>query len=295
MIELKKATKRFGDVTAVDHLTLTMSEGVYGLIGQNGAGKSTLLRSIAGVLYLDEGEILVNGHNARSFEAKKDVFFLPDNPYSPTRSDPEGVYEFYNAYYNVDKARYDALIDKFELPRTKRVSTYSKGMQRQLFLSLAFAVEAKILLLDEAFDGLDPLALLTISDELLKKRAEGVEVVISSHNLSSLEKIADRFVILYKGQLSKEGENEDLGEEMVKYQAVFPKDIAEADLASLGIKVISLKKVGSITNFVIQSRPGVEEEIRKALSPTLLENIPMDPEEILALQLSSARKEHEND
>lgn len=295
MISLHNVTKKFEDVTAVDHLTIDFNDGVYGLIGQNGAGKSTLLRSIAGVIYLNDGEILVNGTPATKKEAKEQIFFLPDNPYVPSKTNIAGVFNFYSTFYDLDKNKFDELINKFELPRAKRVNTFSKGMLRQLFLAITFSTSTKILLLDEAFDGLDPLVLEIIREQILIKRADGVEIIISSHNLSTLEKIADHFVIIYKGKLAKEGENEDLGKEMIKYQAIFKKPITEKDLTKLGLNVISFKKVGSIINFVIEKDDEIEKKLNDNFDVSLLENIPLDPEEILSLQLSIARKEGKKD
>lgn len=290
MIKIKGLTKTFGEVKAVDNLTFQIGEGVYGLIGQNGAGKSTLLRLISGVLYQDDGEILVDEHPSNSKEAKGTLFFLPDDPYVPNKCNIEGAYAFYDAYYDIDREHFDKLIATFELPLNKRVATFSKGMRRQLFLAISFSINCDNLLLDEAFDGLDPLVLEVVREEILQKRATGKTVLISSHNLSSLEKIADRFIILYKGQLSKEGESEDIGEEMVKYQAIFKTEVKASDLEKLGYYVISLKKVGSITNFVLKGDKDPQEIIDK-FAPVLFENIPLDPEEILALEMALAKKE----
>lgn len=293
MIELANVTKKFGDVTAIDNLSLKMKEGVYGLIGQNGAGKSTLLRTIAGVYYVDKGDCFVNGYPCRSKEAKARLFFLPDNPYAPVKCDIQGVFDFYNAFYNLDELHFNALIKKFELPRDKKVRTFSKGMLRQLFLAITFSMPCEILLLDEAFDGLDPLVLEVVREEIMAKRNDGSTIVISSHNLSSLEKIADHFIILYKGKVSKEGENEDLSQEMIKYQAVFKEKVTEEDLEALGFYIVSFKRVGSVTNFVIKHQEDVIERIKKVYDVVLIENIPLDPEEILTLQLAFAKKEGE--
>lgn len=290
MISIVGLTKTFGEVKAVDNLSIAINDGVYGLIGQNGAGKSTLLRLISGVLQQDEGKILVNLHPSNTKEAKETLFFLPDDPYAPNKSNIAGVYAFYDAYYEMDKEHFEKLIDTFELPRNKRVNTFSKGMKRQLFLAIAFSVKCENLLLDEAFDGLDPLVLETVREEILEKRNLGKTVLISSHNLSSLEKIADKFIVLYKGHVSKEGQSEDIGEEMVKYQALFKEDVSSKDLEALGYYVISFKKVGSITNFVLKGDKDVDAIIDK-YKPPLIENIPLDPEEILALEMALAKKE----
>lgn len=293
MIEITNLVKRFGEVTAVDHLTLTINDGVVGLVGHNGAGKSTLFRLIADVLTPDEGSIALNGLPHQEIEAKRSVFFLSDDPAVPANANDEAVFAFYANFFDVDHDRFLALLEKFGLPRNRKVSTFSKGMRRQLFICLALSVRADIYLLDEAFDGIDPLVLEIIKGEIISLSGEGKTIVISSHNIAGLENLVDRFVVLYKGKLSKEGGNEELGEEFVKYQCVSKTPLNEENLKALGFRVVNFKKVGSIYHFVLVYEEGIEEKIKGAYTLDLLERIAIAPDEIVALQMMLAKKEGE--
>jgi len=294
MISIKQVTKNFKEVVAVNNLSIDIGSGIVGLVGQNGAGKSTLLRLISGVLYPSDGVITINGKEALSKEAKRDVFFLPDNPYALLRSNVKDVVDLYSNFYKIDIECFNRLLAKFKLPLNRRVTNFSKGMKRQLFVALALSIQVPILLLDEAFDGLDPLAMDVIKEEIINLNSEGKTIVISSHNISALERLVDRFIILYKGVLRSDGSNEHLGENFLKYQGVFNNPLSEKQLLLLGIKVVSFKKVGSIYNFVVLDQELLEQKINEAYAPVLLERIPIDPDEVITLEMLLATKEDQN-
>ena len=151
-------------------------------------------------------------------------------------------------------------------------------------------MECDYLLLDEAFDGLDPLVVESIKGEIISASLQGKTIVISSHNIRALERLADRFLILSKGSLAKESDNEDLGVEFVKFQASFPVATTEENIAALGYEVISFKMVGSVCHFVLLDQEGQEEKIREALSPVFIEKIPLEPDEIISLEMLIAKQ-----
>lgn len=296
MIKIEYLTKRFEQVTAVDRLSLNLEEGITGLVGENGAGKSTLLRLIAGVLLPDEGRVLVDGQLATSYEAKKAVFFLPDDPFAPSQSNLSDLYRFYSCFYDIDKKRYLDLIHCFSLPMDNKISTFSKGMKRQSFMALSLSVtSATYFLLDEAFDGLDPLVLASIKGEIIKEEENGKSFLISSHNISAMERLVDRTVLLYKGKLSANQENGHMGEGLTKFQICFANAVTEKEIEELGIKVISYKKVGSISHVVIVNQVDAEKKIKEKFKPLLMEKIPIDPDEAVVLEMLLARKENSHE
>lgn len=290
MIELKGLSKHFDEVKAVDSLTVNIEDGITGLVGENGAGKSTLLRLISDVIYPDSGSIEIDGFSSSSVEAKKILFFLDDDPYAPNGSTVKGIYDFYSCFYNIDPNKYNSLIKKFGLPTNQKVSTFSKGMKRQAFMALSLSVNVKYLLLDEAFDGLDPLVLSAIKSELISESNASKNVLISSHNISALERLVDRTIILYKGKLAGNQSTSHIGEEFIKYQACFNIPVNEGTIEELGIKVISFKKVGSICQMVIVSSPEAERNIKEKLKPILFEKVPIDPDEAVMITMLAARK-----
>lgn len=297
MIEIRDLSKTFTgkiSVKAVDRLSLDISIGVTGLVGHNGAGKSTLFRLMADVLSHDKGTILYDGIPYDDPALKKRVFFLCDNPITSNGDSPKDVYELYNTFFDIDKNRYEGLLDKLSLPKKRRIGGFSKGMRRQLFLALALSVDADYYLLDEAFDGIDPLSLEIIKEEISRLGALGKTLVLSSHNINSLERLAERFIILYQGHLAKEGERGDMGVELSKFQLITDKEVDEETLRNLGIEVISFKRIGSICHIVVKS--GVDDKTKlETLSPTLLEQIALDQDEVITMQMLLAKKEADDD
>ena len=290
MIEIKNLVKTFGSVRAVDDLSITVNSGINGLIGENGAGKSTLLRLISDVYQPDSGEIIIDGIRNNDISAKKEVFFLPDNPYAPHNSAVMQTFEFYSTLFDLDKDKFMEIMNKLSLPTDRKVSTYSKGMRRQLFIAIALSSNAKYALLDEAFDGLDPLVLATVREEIIKD-ADKKTYIVSSHNISSLERLCDSFILLSKGRVGKNGDVEHLGENFVKYQILVKGQLEQKDLEALSYRVLSFKKVGSLCNVVFHDEID-ESIIRNKMDVILLEKIAIDPDELIALEMLDARKEN---
>ena len=290
MIEIKNLVKTFGSVRAVDDLSISITSGINGLIGENGAGKSTLLRLISDVYQADSGEIIIDGVPNYKVMAKKDVFFLPDNPYAPHNMAVSQVFEFYSTLFDLDKEKFMAIMDRLSLPTDRKVSTYSKGMRRQLFIAIALSSNAKYALLDEAFDGLDPLVLATVREEIIKD-ADKKTYIVSSHNISSLERLCDSFILLSRGRVGKNGDVEHLGENFVKYQILVKGQLEQKDLEALSYQVLSFKKVGSLCNVVFHDEID-ESIIRNKMDVILLEKIAIDPDELIALEMLDARKEN---
>lgn len=290
MIEIKNLVKTFGSVRAVDDLSITINSGINGLIGENGAGKSTLLRLISDVYQPDSGEIIIDGIRNNDISAKKEVFFLPDNPYAPHNSAVMQTFDFYSTLFDLDKDKFMEIMNKLSLPIDRKVSTYSKGMRRQLFIAIALSSNAKYALLDEAFDGLDPLVLATVREEIIKD-ADKKTYIVSSHNISSLERLCDSFILLSRGRVGKNGDVEHLGENFVKYQILVKGQLEQKDLEALSYRVLSFKKVGSLCNVVFHDEID-ESIIRNKMDVILLEKIAIDPDELIALEMLDARKEN---
>ncbi len=290
MIEICNVTKSFGATKALDRLQLRIGEGITGLVGENGAGKSTLLRCIAGVLNPEGGDIYIDGRERKDVEAKKDLYFLSDFPYSPGNATIDGVYEFYSCFYDFDIDRFHEVLTHFSLPSKGKINNFSKGMRRQLFVALALAAKTKYLLMDEAFDGLDPIALDAIKGEIIKEKENGRNIIISSHNISVLEKLADRFIMLSKGHLAADEETETMGKNFIKYQAFFEVDPSEKELSSI-CSLISYRKIGSILNFVMEEDDEALAKIKETYKPKFIETVNIDGDELVALTMLKARKE----
>lgn len=199
---------------AVDDLCLEVKAGeIYGFLGHNGAGKSTTLRAVAGVLDFEQGDIFIDGHSIKSepVAAKKVTAFLPDNP---------DLYEFYTGIkyltfiadiYEVPKDRRNELIakyaDAFELTGSlgSAIGSYSHGMKQKLALISALIRSPRLLILDEPFVGLDPVAAFTLKGFLHELCAQGGAVFFSTHVLEVAEKLCDKLAIIRSGRLIESG------------------------------------------------------------------------------------------
>ncbi len=290
MISIRDLCKSFGAVKAVDRLSLDFESGVTGLVGHNGAGKSTLFRLIAGIYHGEGGHVLINGLSADDPEAKKDVFFLSDDPYAPLGANLQGVLNLYRGLFDVDEEAYWRIVKSFGLPTTSSISTFSKGMRRQTFIALALSMRANHLLLDEAFDGLDPLVVESIKREVIDAATRGKSIIISSHNITALQNLVDRFIILSKGQLAKENEVADMGTEFIKIQAAFTQPVSEEDIAMLGYEVVSFHRVGSVTHMVLLGGKEALSKIGQTFKNTFLESVALDTEEVVRLEMMLAKK-----
>ncbi len=289
MIEAVQLTKRFGDTNALDGLNCRVQNGtIYGLVGANGSGKSTLLRVIAGVYAPDSGEIIVDG--MRTFDnpaLKAKLFFLADTPYFFHQANLVDMAQFYAMFYpSFDRALFDELVGSFPLDPKKRIGSFSKGMQRQAALILALAVRPQYLLLDEAFDGLDPVMRQVLRSLL----CDGVSrrdltVLIASHNLRELEDLCDTAGLLYGGKMLLDGTLEALRHSLHKVQLAFAEPPDDAVFAPLNR--LKTERTGSLFQLVVRGDEGDTLEFLRRLHPLFVECVPLTLEEILIYELEA--------
>lgn len=217
-IEIRGAVKRYGDF-ALQDVDLTVPRGcVLGLVGENGAGKTTLIRMILGACRADGGEVTVLGERAGTgapfAETKQEIGVVLDEACLPRELSARQVGRMMAGIYrNWDGRTFEGFVERFGLPKDKAVKTYSRGMKMKLAIAAALSHRAKLLVLDEATGGLDPI----VRDELLDvfsefTRDEENAVLISSHIVSDLEKICDYIVFLHEGRVLLAEEKDALDE-----------------------------------------------------------------------------------
>lgn len=205
-IELSHINKSFGDF-AIRDLNLAVPSGtICGLVGENGAGKSTTIRLLMGALRPDSGAASVLGVDVSSpefREVKEDVGAVLDEAYFPESLNAVQVGKILAATYRRwDQKLYDGYLKRFDLPLNKQFKDYSRGMRMKLAIAVALSHSPKLLVLDEATAGLDPI----VRDEVLDifnefTREEDHSILISSHILSDLEKLCDYIAFIHKGDL----------------------------------------------------------------------------------------------
>lgn len=234
MIITRNLTKLFDRYEAVSNLSLEIQPGcIYGLVGTNGAGKSTLLRTLAGIYRPSSGEALLDDHPIFDHvPAKSRIVLVPDDLWFFAGATLSEMAAFYRACYpGWNEEKYRRLLTAFPLLPDKKLSGFSKGMRRQAALILALCREPDYLLLDEAFDGLDPVIRLAarklIADEV---SGRGMTALISSHNLRELEDLCDHVAILHEGRLLMTREMDNLRTSYCKVQTAFKPAVETLDL-----------------------------------------------------------------
>lgn len=283
MIEIRDLCKSFDDIKAVDDVSFEVKEGtVFGLIGTNGAGKSTTLRMIAGVYKPDNGTVLIDEKPVYdNVEAKKNIFFIADEPYFPLNSTAKSMGEFFaDVYENFDYEAYLNYLENFRIDADRKINTYSKGMKKQLAIILGVCAKTKYLLCDETFDGLDPVMRQAVKSILAKEMdGRGLTPVIASHNLRELEDICDHIGLLHKGGVLLSKELEDMKCNIQKVQCVF-KDISDKEKVLNGIELVSEEKRGSLYTLTIRSTREDAINRFKAIDTVFYEVLPLSLEEI---------------
>ncbi len=281
MIEIKKVSHCFGKKQVLDEVELTVKEGsVMGLVGINGAGKSTLLRIISGVYTPTVGEVFIDGISVKNENARKEMFFLPDDPYYTLSTTGAKLFEMYSVFYpNIDREKYKNLLTTFKLDEKKPIRNFSKGMRRQLFIALALAIKPKYLLLDEAFDGLDPLSRLEFKKAInLAVEENGTGVLISSHSLRELEDFCDSYVLIDNMRVSSSGAIADKVSGYCKFQLAFSEDFDDAIFE--GLPITSIEKNGRFVKLILEGKSGDIKELLQKLNPAVIEEMEMDFEEM---------------
>ena len=205
-IELSHISKRFNGF-AIQDLSLTVPSGtICGLVGENGAGKSTTIRLLMGALRPDSGQARALGVDAASPEfrhAKEDIGVVLDEAYFPESLNALQVGRIMSkTYRRWDGSAYGSFLRRFELPEKKAFKDFSRGMRMKLAIAVAMSHSPRLLVLDEATAGLDPI----VRNQVLElfndfTRAEDHSILISSHILSDLEKLCDYIAFLHQGQL----------------------------------------------------------------------------------------------
>lgn len=281
MLKITNLTKSFSDKTVLNELNLDIKAGtIFGLVGINGAGKSTLLRCIAGVYQYDGGDILMQDISLQEDRfVLRDIFYVSDDPYFPKSATIASLKDFYRSFYDFSEERYLEALEIFGLDEKKYIADFSKGMRRQTMLTIALAIKPKLLLLDEAFDGLDPLVRLKVKNLLSDMMTEAnCSIIISSHSLKELEDICDTFGILNNGRIDTYG---DLLESMAnirKYRLAY-EQVVGAELFQ-GLNIMHAAYEGHFITLVIK---GDEEEVTAALQkthPLVLDSINISFEEL---------------
>jgi ABC-2 type transport system ATP-binding protein len=283
MIELLDLEKSFDDIKAVGGVSLHILDGeVFGLVGTNGAGKSTILRIISGVIKPDAGIVLVDKRPVYDNPTvKRDLFYISDDQYFLPNSTPEEMAGYYESVYpGFDKLRFFKMCTGFGLDVKRKISTFSKGMKKQVAILCGLCAGTKYLLCDETFDGLDPVVRQGVKSLFAAEMADrGLTPIIASHNLRELEDICDHIGLLHKGGVILSEDIEDMKLQMQKVQCVFSSDEDE-ERALSGLTVLLQEKRGRLRTYTIRGERADIEAAFKRGNPVFFEVLALSLEEI---------------
>lgn len=219
MLKIEHLTKKYGEKTAVEDLSLHILKGeIYGFIGHNGAGKTTTLKSIVGILQFEEGEIRIDGDSIQEnpLACKKKIAYIPDNP---------DLYEFMTGVqylhfianiFGVDEQtrqeRIRKYADLFEITSdlAQPIAAYSHGMKQKLAIIAAWLHNPELIIMDEPFVGLDPKASHILKGMMREVCDEGGAIFFSTHVLEVAEKLCDKVAIIKNGKLIRSGTMEEV-------------------------------------------------------------------------------------
>lgn len=301
MIQVEKVTKRFAEVTALKELSLTVPQGrVYGLVGSNGAGKSTLLRLLAGIYRQDAGQILLDEQPVfNNPMVKEQICFVADELYFLPQSNLLRMAQMYQTvYHNFSMSKFEGLCRTFELPKNMALSHFSKGMKRQAAIILALAAQPKYLMLDETFDGVDPVKRAMVKKAIYEDiTARGASAIISSHSLRELEDTCDQLAMLHKGGIVLESDIAKLQTALFKVQAAFSVPVCRDDFSD--IDMVRFKISGRVVEMIVRGDRETVEQKLSCKQPLLVDLLPLTLEEVFMYELDAlgyaVQKEEERD
>ena len=294
MIEVRNLTKRFGDFTALDRLSMTVPTGtVYGLVGPNGAGKSTVIRHLTGIYRQDEGSATVDGQEI--FEnpgVKSRIAYIPDDIFYFNTASITDMAKFYAGVYpTFSWERFETLKGAFDLDLKRPMRRFSKGMQKQAAFWLCMAMRPEIIILDEPVDGLDPVMRRQVWSIIMGDIAEnGTTVLVSSHNLRELEDVCDHVGIMDHGKLLLERSLSELQENICKVLIALPDGAA----LPTGLDIVHQSATGHLLTLILR---GQQEDITALLSgaaPLFMDVVPLTLEEIFIYELGGVDYEVKN-
>lgn len=280
MIRIDDLSHSLAKKTVLKNINLEITDGtILGVVGINGAGKSTLLRLLAGVYLPDKGNISYDGKNPANAETRSNIFFLPDDPYYTSSSTPSKLFDFYRCFYpEIDKEKFEELLVLYKIDKKEKIRNFSKGMRRQVFIALALSIKPRYLLLDEAFDGLDPFSRKVFKDAIISLVEEGdTTVIISSHSLRELEDFCDKFILIDSQIIKDQGYISEHVERLCKFELAFTEAVGKE--AFEGLPVVSIVINGRFVQIVLDGKNDEMREKLEALSPAVIDEMPIDFEE----------------
>ena len=225
-VSLEGVRKKYGDVLAIQELSLSVKGEIFGLLGNNGAGKSTMLKMMSGILPPDKGIVRINGYDIwkNPMDAKRSLGFLPEDLRLYPRLTPREILEFVASVKGLsDFSQIDQDLESFRMEEKQHLlfRDLSLGMKKKVGIIAALLGHPKVVLMDEPLNGLDVEGMEHLSDRLKAEVQQGATVILSSHNLEFVNRICQRVAILVGGIIKVEGNPDELKQKSIGKQGSF--------------------------------------------------------------------------
>ncbi len=259
-----QVTKRYGRQLALDNVSLEIPQGVvFALLGENGAGKTTAIRIALGLVAPDDGSSQVLGLDSQKddLQIRQSVGYVSEQP---TLYDWMTVSEigwfaagFYGGSY-LDQ--YGELTKQFNLPADKKVKSLSKGMRAKVALSLSLANDPQLLILDEPTSGLDPLVRREFLESMVDRAADGKSVLLSSHQITEVERVADHVAILHQGKIAMVATLDELKTSIQELTVTLSED--DAEMPDVHGEILRLQKRKHQWQLLVRDAPDAAGQLR---------------------------------
>jgi len=219
MIEIRDLTKKYGKITAVNQLTLSIPAGeIFGFIGPNGAGKTTTISMVAGLLAPSSGSVSICGVDMLKFpkQAKQKIGYIPDRPYIYEKLTAMEFLKFTADLFSMEKRDFEqkaeSKLKQFSLLdwADELIESFSHGMKQRLIMAAALIHEPEVIVVDEPMVGLDPSAIKMVKQMLIDLAASGTTIFMSTHTLQIAEDVCNRIGVIHKGRLIASGTVKEL-------------------------------------------------------------------------------------
>ena len=293
MLKLTNVNKSYDDKLVLHDVSLSIETGtVLGVVGPNGSGKSTILRLLAGVIEADAGLVQIDNQNIfDNAPLQEGIVFLADDPYFLLQSTLKDMKSFYKKFYSkFDDLYYTELVSEFNISETEKLSNFSKGMKRQATLILAMACKPKILMMDETFDGLDPIMRFKLKQFIIDGiSSQDMIVVISSHALGEIESICDSIILVNHKGISISERMDDLFDRYTRFQVVFEEVQPEKLLKRLN--ALSIEGNQRIYNIIMRGDRDAAKAAIDKLEPLIVESTSMTLDEIYRYEVKGDSNE----
>lgn len=287
MLSVQNISKTMENQPILRDISFELAKGsITALLGRNGAGKTTLLHTIIGILDPDQGTVLYNAQNIFQMpKIKESIVFLPDSNALFRNYTVKEIIHFYEKLYaRFDREHFLGLLQRFNLPQQGNIRRFSKGMRAMFFIALCFSTKAEFIIMDEPTDGLDPIVKRQMLQFVIEEVSENqVSLLISTHQLTDVETIADTLLFLKEGVIQEHISLEDLKMKVKKIQIAF-KDM-EVDMIKELQGLHVLQQTGRVQTLLIMEDSDKLVNKLKEMEPLLFEELPVSLEDIFVSHL----------